>query len=104
MVATYIGSPGFAHFSEQQAHCRAVYAKKRSKHLHGHGFILLFELPWWDDQNEEGFAMCVGFLASLARNLFQIFSIRKALHKEIEPTKSLDLTHTSETSFLPSIQ
>lgn len=48
--------------------------------------------------------MCVGFLARLARNLFQIFSIRKALHKEIEPTKSLDLTHTSETSFLPSIQ
>lgn len=46
--------------------------KKRS--LHGHGFILLFELPWWEDKNEEEFALCVGFLTILifASDLFPL--------------------------------
>lgn len=73
MVATCIRSPGFACFSEQRAHCRAVYAKKK-RSLHGHGFILLFELPWWEDKNEEEFALCVGFLTILifASDLFPL--------------------------------
>lgn len=43
----------------------SLHAKKRSKHLPGLCFVLLFELLWWEGQKEEELALYPGFLTSL---------------------------------------